>query len=728
MNKTKQWLWNIISSGLPSDVGIEVLRKVVLINTTMLFGGTCLFLLTVNATIERVLLLAAADAVFLAFIIAMFAYLRKTGNHEAIALIGTVVCGFFFAFLIAYGGIQKTAYIWSFTYPLIALFLIGEKRGSWMSLLLLTAACAVFLLGSQIPWLTGYNREVIIRFIPAYIIIFLFAFAMEKVRDTVQLRLETSNRELQGALDDVQQRTAALSKSNRELQTEISERLRAEKALRESESFFENVIESIQDGISVLNPDLTIRHTNGVMRQWYAENAPLVGKKCHECYHNKHQPCDPCPTIRSLQSGETEREIVPGLQGSPVEWIELYSFPIKEKETGKITGIVEFVRDITSQRRLEKQLAQAERMDSIGRLAGGIAHDFNNLLMGIQGSASLMTDHFDSEHECAQHLKKIETCVNNAAELTARLLGFARGGKYEVRVTDLNELIRENLDLFERTKKELRISNDFAANLWPTEIDRGQINQVFLNLFVNAWEAMPAEGDLRLKTENVRLGEDFVRPHGVAAGNYVRVTVTDTGSGMDEATRAHIFDPFFTTKEKGSGTGLGLASAYGIVKNHSGIITAESQPDRGATFSVYLPASDKQVVQSEAPAGEVARGSETVLLVDDSRSVRQLLKFMLSLHTTFDISEAGDGLEAVNILIAKDFDLVITDIRMPQMDGLSLIRQVRDEISTDVPIIVVSTRGREADRDAGLELGANSYITKPVQAPELIREVTSLLN
>ena len=728
MNKARRWLWNIITSGLSGESGLDVLRKVVLLNTTIFFGGTCLLLLTIIAAAAGDFLLATVDAVFLAFMAVLFVYLRATGNHSGVGRVGTMACGAFFAFLFAYGGIEKTAYIWALTYPLITLFLLGIKRGTWMSLLLLAAAITVFALGNKVPWLIDYPKDLIIRFIPAYLIVFTFAFAMEWIRHTVQLRLESSNRELRHALEKVRERTTALVDSNRELQKGIADRLQAENALRESESFLDDVIESIQDGISVLNPDLTIRHTNSVMERWYAENLPLAGKKCYECYHNQDHPCDPCPTIRCLQSGATEREIVPGLQGSPIEWIELYSFPIKEKESGKITGIVEFVRDITTQRRLEKQLAQAERMDSIGRLAGGIAHDFNNLLMGIQGSASLMADHFDSDHPFTQHLQKIEACVKNAAELTGRLLGFARGGKYQVRVTDLNALIRENLELFERTKKELSISCDLAANLWPTEIDRGQINQVFLNLFVNAWEAMPAGGQLHLKTENIQLREDFVATHGILAGNYVRVTVSDTGSGMDEVTRTRIFDPFFTTKEKGSGTGLGLASAYGIVKNHNGIITVESQPDQGATFSVFLPASDKPVLQVDAPAGEVARGTETVLLVDDEELIIEVGTGLLE-RLGYDVLVARDGMEAVDIYWRnrEKIDCVILDMVMPEVNGGNAYDLLK-QIDPDIKVLLAS--GYSIDGQAGkiIERGCNGFIQKPFSMEELSQKLRQVID
>jgi signal transduction histidine kinase len=285
------------------------------------------------------------------------------------------------------------------------------------------------------------------------------------------------------------------------------------------------------------------------MNQWYPDKQPLVGQKCFQCYQEQDEPCKPCPSLRSLKSGKTERDLVAGLPGSPVEWFEIFSFPIKDKDDGRVTGVVEFIRDISERKRLENQLAQAERMDSIGRLAGGVAHNFNNLLMGIQGRTSLMLADVDANHPFAEHLSGIETYVKNAADLTRQLLGFARGGKYEVDAININKLIAENVAMFGRTKKELNIISEFQEDIWPTDADQGQINQVYLNLFVNAWEAMPQGGKLKLKTVNISLQPDFVKPYGVDFGRYIKVTVSDSGIGMDDTTRKRLFDPFFTTRE-----------------------------------------------------------------------------------------------------------------------------------------------------------------------------------
>jgi two-component system cell cycle sensor histidine kinase/response regulator CckA len=729
--KIKQRFWNTISSGLAPDYDLEVLRKIFLLNLIMILGGFFLALLGSIAIVQQDFVLAAGDFAILAFIAGLFIYLRKSRNHQLVGFIGTIVTGCFYFFLIAYGGVDKTAYVWAFTYPLIALFLLGKKLGSYLSLLLLGLIGVVFAFGTQIAFFEPYSINLILRFIPAYITIWLFAFVMEKVREIIQQRLKKSKTELEKAFREVQQTTLGIARSNRELQAEITERKRIEKALRDSDGFLEDVIESIQDGISVLNPDLTIRHTNSVMKQWYRDSLPLVGKKCFESYRNEKEPCQPCPALRSLESGRAERDVVAGLPGSPIEWLEVYSFPIKDKDDGRVIGVVEFVRDISERKRLETQLAQAERMDSIGRLAGGVAHDFNNLLMGIQGRTSLMLADVEAHHPFVEHLAGIETYVKNAADLTRQLLGFARGGKYEVKAVDVNKLIAENAAMFGRTKKELNIITNFSDDIWPTDADQGQINQVFLNLFVNAWEAMPQGGDLNLKTENISLGQNFVAAYGVDPGRYIKISVSDTGIGMDETTRKRLFDPFFTTKDRGRGTGLGLASAYGIVKNHNGIITVKSKPGRGTTFSVYLPASEKKVVEEKQFSKAAANGSETVLLVDDEDMVIEVGSKLLQ-RLGYKVLTARNGFQAVEIYQARqsEIDCIVLDMIMPDQNGGQTFDKLK-QIDADINVLLSSGYSLNDQASAILSRGCNGFIQKPFNLTELswkIREILEIPN
>jgi two-component system cell cycle sensor histidine kinase/response regulator CckA len=257
-------------------------------------------------------------------------------------------------------------------------------------------------------------------------------------------------------------------------------------------------------------------------------------------------------------------------------------------------AILSFMQDITEKKRIEDQLIQTQKMEFLATFAGGIAHDFNNMLMGIQGHTSLMLLGKTRDHPDYKRLKSIEKGVRSGADLTRQLLRFSRGENHGAKLTDMNEFIKTQSRIFGSTRKEISIIEKYAKNLWPAEVDQSQIQQVVLNLYANAWQAMPKGGDLSIATENVTIDEKDTTPFTIKPGRYVKITFADTGVGMDEDTQQRIFDPFFTTKQRERGTGLGLATAYGIIKSHGGSINVASKKGEGTTFFIYLPASEKQ--------------------------------------------------------------------------------------------------------------------------------------
>ncbi len=376
---------------------------------------------------------------------------------------------------------------------------------------------------------------------------------------------------------------------------------------------------------------------------------------------------------------------------------------------------------------MEKQIQQAQRLEAIGTLTGRIAHDFNNLLMGIQGNASLMLLDCDSTHPHYERLKNIERCVQSGAELTKQLLGFARGGKYEVRPTDINDLIKRSSDMFARTKKEIKVLSKYQKGIWIVNADQSQIEQVLLNLYVNAWQAMPGGGELYLETENVTL-ENYVKTYNMAPGRYVKVSVTDTGVGMDEATGQRIFEPFFTTKEMGRGTGLGLASAYGIIKNHGGIINVYSEEGEGTTFNIYLPASDKKVIEEKVQVEEALRGKETVLLVDDEDMIVDIGKEMLK-GLGYEVLTAKGGKEALETYRENQnkIDVIILDMIMPKMGGGDVYDRLR-EINPEIKVLLSSGYSMNSEAKNILERGCNSFIQKPFNMKELSQKIREVLD
>ena len=392
-----------------------------------------------------------------------------------------------------------------------------------------------------------------------------------------------------------------------------------------------------------------------------------------------------------------------------------------------LPATLNFVRDITAEKRLEAQLMDARKMEALGTLAGGIAHDFNNLLMGIQGRTSLMLMDTDFSQEHYEDLKGIEDIVKSVADLNNQLLGFARKGRYEVKPTDLNKLVQKTSQMFGRTNKEVRIYTKLQEHIWSVEVDRSQIEQVLFSLYVNAREAMPGSGELYLQTENVTLDESYTEPHQVSAGKYVKISMTDTGVGMDEATKKRIFEPFFSTKRMGRGTGLGLASAYGIIKNHTGMIHVYSEKREGTTFSIYLPASEEEVIEERELPEEFFEGTETVLLVDDEDMIVDIGQKTLK-KMGYDVMTAKNGKEALEIYKENQarIDIVVLDMIMPGMGGGETYDRLK-RINPNVKVLLSSGFSIEGQASEILKRGCNGFIQKPFKMRHLSQKIRDII-
>ena len=384
--------------------------------------------------------------------------------------------------------------------------------------------------------------------------------------------------------------------------------------------------------------------------------------------------------------------------------------------------------DVTKQKRIEKELIQAQKMDAIGTLAGGIAHDFNNLLMGIQGRISLMLMDLLPGHPHFEELRKIEEIIKTASDLTSQLLGFARGGKYEVKVVNPNSIVEKSFKMFGRTRKDIRIHEKYCEDAWPIEVDPNQIEQVLLNLYINAWQAMPSGGDLYVETSNVTIDTDNSLGYQIQPGRYVKISVTDTGIGMDEKTLGRIFEPFFTTKEKQRGVGLGLASVYGIVKNHGGTVEVFSEEGKGSTFNVYLPVSNKKMEEKGAFSEKIIEGSEKILLIDDEGEVLDVGRRMLE-KMGYSVVTANSGEKGVQLYekLATDIDLVILDMIMPGMGGGETFDSLR-LINSSVKVLLSSGYSVESQAQNILERGCNGFIQKPFRIEDLSLMIRKVLD
>jgi two-component system cell cycle sensor histidine kinase/response regulator CckA len=398
---------------------------------------------------------------------------------------------------------------------------------------------------------------------------------------------------------------------------------------------------------------------------------------------------------------------------------------------GTITAYRGIMKDITEQRALQRQLIQAQKMESIGTLAGGVAHDFNNIMTAILGYASIMKMNITDDHPFSNYLNTIESSANRAAQLTNQLLAFARAGKHNVKVFNINTIVKETVDLIKETfNRSINIESSLGEELPFIEGDANQIQQIIMNLCVNARDAMPDGGMLTVRTDAARITRRYVESHlGAKKGDYVRLTVSDTGVGIDERIIGRIFDPFFTTKGPGEGTGLGLSVVYGVVKNHGGYIDARSKLGEGSIFEIFFPVArgvraEEKEEEREPPTGK----HEMILIIDDEETVRSLAKEILEKYG-YRTLLASDGEEGV-ALFRKNrskVKLVIIDMIMPKLNGLETY-QVITKIDPDAKAVLSTGYDHSERVKEILDSGVKGFIKKPYNVRELLSQVRNVLD
>ncbi|MFC1533277.1 PAS domain S-box protein [Thermodesulfobacteriota bacterium] len=518
---------------------------------------------------------------------------------------------------------------------------------------------------------------------------------------------------------------------------DITERKRTAEALLESEEKYKNILESIEE--AYFEVDLKGNFT------FFNDSLSTISNYSREelmgMNNRDYMPTDSAKKIYKLfnkiyKTGKPVKKVRYEriTKDGSTSFHEL-SASLRFDKNGQPIGFRGIAMDVTDlklvedeMKKMEAQLAYAQKMEAIGTLAGGIAHNFNNLLMGIQGNASIMLFDIDQGHQYYKNLKNIEQMVKNGSKLTGQLLGYAREGNYEIRPISINELVTETSQTFGETKKEIRINRELGKNLYGVKADQGQIEQVLLNLYVNAADAMSEGGDLNIKTMNVTHEDMAGRPYEPKPGNYILVTIRDTGVGMNGKTTERVFEPFFTTKGLASGTGLGLASAYGIIKAHGGYIEVDSKEGVGTTFRIYLPGTDQAIRDRRMLYTLPQKGHETILMVDDEDIVLDTGSQMLEM-LGYNVIKAWSGTDALDLFIKNRdrVDIVLLDMIMPDMGGGETYDRIK-EINPDVKVLLSSGYNIDGKATEILERGCNGFIQKPFDINDLSHKIRDILD
>lgn len=510
-------------------------------------------------------------------------------------------------------------------------------------------------------------------------------------------------------------------------------------ALRSREHFLTSIFASIQDGISVLDTDMNVVRTNPAMECWHADSMPIVGKKCYEAYHNRKTPCEICPTLTAMKTGKGAFEVVPkrGPDGGIIQWLDLHSFPMLDQDSGKITGVIEYVRDVTEQKSLENQLRHAQKLESLGVLAGGIAHDFNNLLVGMQGYAGLALMKLLEESPARSYVEKIEAGARRAAELTNQMLAYSGKGAFVKQPLDISKLVQDVGRLVAASiSKKATVKYNCPQGLPQIVGDPTQLHQVVMNLVINASDSLDdRQGAIALTTGAVRVDEEYLANtyinDALPDGEYISLEISDTGCGMDRETVARIFDPFFSTKF--AGRGLGLAAVLGIVRGHKGAIKVYSEVGHGTTFKILLPAEDvgKHSHEPAPPKQRRAldgyKGHGLILVADDEETVRNVTKEVLTTFG-FTVIMAENGRQAIEMFKANEAKLtaVILDLTMPIMSGHEVFQEIRKTSST-VPVILSSGYTEQDVSEKFSDARPAGFIQKPYVHTELVSKLRSVI-
>ena len=528
----------------------------------------------------------------------------------------------------------------------------------------------------------------------------------------------------------------ALKQANADLQARLEQQVGTPQQFPLSEDKYRQIIESIQEGYFETDLEGRITFCNQALSRIAGHTrGELIGKTFRDLAPAKTARAMRAVFGRVYQSGKDAKtrhfEVFHRFGHTLI--VEFAASLIRNPQ-GEPAGFRGVLRDISEQvkaaeneRRQEAQLQQAQKMEALGTLAGGLAHGFNNVLMAIQGNLSLIAMNLEPDHPLQKHLQRINQSTEKGSRLAREILSFAKVGKFVVMETDLNKILKSTSRMFVRSNPALLVEEIYQEDLWPTRVDRVQIGQVLLALYMNASEAMPGGGDLYLQSENVYLDASHTLPFNCPPGRYVKISVTDSGPGLDEVSKRRIFEPFYSPFRPLRYEGLGLAATYGIIRSHSGLINVYSEKGHGTTFNIYLPVVRKGAAEKVGER-KISGGHETILIVDDDVTAARAGRDILE-RWGYRVMTADNGAEAVDIYAEynPNIHLILLDIILPDVNADQVYRRLKE---VNPKVLVLLTSGYNVNRQIStlLSQGCADFVQKPFLSRSLSQKVRTAID
>ena len=703
----KQQIKNFFISGLDDYTDIEIKRKVILLNVISIIGIINLVPLGISAIIREKLTLGTFDLIVASVLIVLLVFLRKSGYHFLISFFGVALAGALFVYLFATGGINNTGHLWCYSFPLFATFLLGSKKGAIATLILLVLAILIFLIEDQSFITATFSRDLKIRFICSFILVFAFSVVFENVREKTQKQLAVKNIVLKET---------------------ILELKKTEEALKDSATLLKATIESTADGILVVDEIGQVLSKNTRFGEMWTIPKDILKSNDDEKLLKfvLDQIKDPHMFISKVQElYQSDRRDFDILNFKDGRVFERYSEPliVGHDRAGRVWSF----RDITERKRAEEErarlqnkLQQAQKMKAVGTLAGGVAHDLNNILSGIVSYPELILMDLPEDSPIKDSIKTIQESGKKAAAIVQDLLTLARRGVPTSEIVNLNDVISEYLISPEFNKLKtfhplVEIETCFDSSLFNIMGSPFHLSKTVMNLISNAAEATAEGGTIRLITENNYMDQPIGGYDDVVAGDYVVLTITDPGVGIATEEINRIFEPFYTKKVMGrSGTGLGMAVVWGTVQDHKGYIHVESELKKGTTFKLYFPITrtEKTADKKSMELADYTGNGESILVVDDVIEQRKLASKILS-KLGYCVKSASSGEEAVDFIRNEMPDLIVLDMIMsPGIDGLETYERIIS-VRPNQKAIIASGFSETNRVKKAQQLGAGTYVRKP---------------